>query len=185
MKRLFGESKNTLVVLVLVAILCVGAFATWYIRYAHERDEVGKPSTDFLNASESTPYTTLEGEPFSFEPYRGKVRIVNVWASWSPYAKDELPLIAEVVRSKGNDALVALALNRAEPRERAQAFVATLPPLPELTYVVDETDAFYPSVGGYAMPETIIFNTAGDIVWHYRGVITRDMLNEQLTALGM
>ncbi len=175
------KTKVTLVVLTLVLVLA-GA-GTWYVRSSHIRNEVGKSATELLHESEATPYQTLTGESFTFGEYRGKIRVVNVWASWSPFAQSELPIISEVVSTYKERGVVALAINRNEPLERAQAYVATLPLLPELVYVIDETDAFYTSVGGYAMPETIIFNTAGDIVWHYRGVITKELLTEQLEEL--
>ncbi len=175
------RAKGTLFVLILVLVLA-GA-VTWYVRSTHVRNEVGKPAAELLHESETTPYQTLRGETFSFSAYRGKIRIVNVWASWSPFSQTELPILSEVAVAYKDRGVVALAINRDEPIERAQAYAATLPELPELVYVIDETDAFYTSVGGYAMPETIIFDAAGDIVWHYRGVITKELLIDQLEQL--
>ncbi len=169
---------------ILFVILVVLGVVTWYLRYSAARDEVGKAATELLADSEATPYTTLTGEPFSFMEYRGKIRVVNVWASWSPFAATELPILNDIAaRYGGEQAVVAIAVNRKEQKERAAAYIATVPVLPNVVFAIDETDAFYQSVGGYAMPETIIFNAAGDIVWHYRGVITYDLVAEQIDQL--
>ncbi len=175
------RAKVTLLILAL--ILAVAGAGTWYVRSSHVQNEVGKPAAELLRESEATPYQALSGEPFSFSAYRGKIRIVNVWASWSPFAQTELPILAEVASAYKDRDVVVLAINRDEPIERAQAYVSTLPELPGLVYVIDETDTFYASIGGYAMPETIMFNAAGDIVWHYRGVVTKELLSAQLAQL--
>lgn len=174
-------SRRTLFVLLLL-LLHAGA-VTWYVHYTAVRDEVGKAASELLTESESTPYTTLTGEPFSFTEFRGKVRVVNVWASWSPFAATELPILNSIANTYGERSVVTIAVNRKEQKERAAAYIATIPPIPNVVFAIDETDAFYQSVGGYAMPETIIFNAAGDIVWHYRGVVTYDLIAAELDAL--
>lgn len=173
---------RTLAMLLLVLML-VGAVA-WLVSYRAERNEVGKDATELLGDNEATPYTTLDGAPFSFSEYRGRIRVVNVWASWSPFTATELPILNEIVSRYGDDhGVVAIAVNRKEQKERAAAYLQSLPAAPNVVFAIDETDAFYQSVGGYAMPETLVFNEAGDIVWHYRGVITYDLIAAEIDRL--
>jgi thiol-disulfide isomerase/thioredoxin len=183
MERMKLRRAHVLVLGVLLCVLVLAGLLTWYLRYAHVRDEVGTAASSVLKESAQTPYTTLSGEPFSFEDYRGKIRVVNVWASWSPFAQTELPLLNTIANEFADKNVVAIAINRKEQRDRAAAYIGTLGDLPRLIYAIDETDAFYTSVGGYAMPETLIFDTAGNIVWHYRGVASYDSIAEQLNKL--
>jgi cytochrome c biogenesis protein CcmG, thiol:disulfide interchange protein DsbE len=183
LRTLIHERVTRRTLLILVVLLLLMGGLTWYLRYSAVRDEVGKAASELLADSDATPYTTLSGEPFSFTAYRGKIRVVNVWASWSPFAATELPILNEIAQTYTEQGVVAIAVNRKEQKERAAAYVATQPALPNVIMAIDETDAFYQSVGGYAMPETIIFNEAGDIVWHYRGVVTKALVAEQIDQL--
>ncbi len=177
------EPSGKRALLILVVLLVIAGLVTWYIRYSAVRDEVGKAASELLAESELTPYTTLTGEPFSFTEYRGSVRVVNVWASWSPFAATELPILNTIAATYGDRSVVAIGVNRKEQKERAAAYIGSIPAVPNVIFAIDETDAFYQSVGGYAMPETIIFNAAGDIVWHYRGVVTYELIAAELDAL--
>lgn len=171
------------VLALLVLVLVLAGLVTAFVVYTNIREERGTAASDVLSSSEETPFIAIDGSTVSFEDYRGKVRVVNVWASWSPYAATELPLLASVAGQYADRGVVALALNRNEPREIAEAYLATLPPLPGVVPIIDASDAFFAGVGGYAMPETVIFNARGDIVWHYRGVLTEAALGAALDTV--
>lgn len=172
--------QGVLVLLVLLVVIVFAGLLVWYLKAAEVRNEVGKAASSSLQESEESPYTTLNGEPFTFATYRGTVRIVHVWASWSPSTVRELPIINQVAGVFADQNVVAIAVNRREPRDRAVAYLAGLGNFENLVYAIDETDAFYRSVGGYAMPETLMYNAAGDIVWHHRGEVTEALLSDAL-----
>ena len=45
---------------------------------------------------------SLEGEPVNFQEARGKVAVVNLWATWCPPCIAEMPSFQEVFASYGN-----------------------------------------------------------------------------------
>ncbi len=171
----------TLIILIGVVGVCV---VLGYLYHRHQlKNETGSQAATLLSESVATPYTTLTGEPFSFAPYKGKVRVVTLWASWSPQSATDLAVLETTAQHYSEAGVAVIAVNRKEPRDRARAYLATLPQYQNITYVIDETDAFYASVGGYAMPETIIFDAKGTKVWHFRGVLTPERLSEQLDLI--
>jgi hypothetical protein len=85
-----------------------------------------------------------------------------------------LQLLDEVATNYSPDSVTILALNRMEPVHQAQRFLTTIPAVPNITFVQDNQDHFFAAVEGYAMPETIVYNPAGEIVLHKRGNLTRD-----------
>ncbi len=182
MQQKIGKSGVWVLLMLLIVLVFVG-FLVWLVQVREVQNEVGRAASETLRESEETPYTTLTGEPFSFAAYRGTIRIVHVWASWSPSAARELPIINQVAGEQASNNVVAIAVNRKEPRDRAVAYLSSVGELPNLVYAIDETDAFYRSVGGYAMPETLVYNAAGDIVWHHRGEVTEALLTEVITPL--
>jgi thiol-disulfide isomerase/thioredoxin len=101
---------------------------------------------------------------------------VNTWASWSPLSRDELIALNEVAGEFKDKPITFIALNRREPVSQAQAYLATLPPLPNLTIVIDSTDEFYKEVTGYAMPETVLYTKDGAIWRHERQPLTAEVI---------
>lgn len=143
---------------------------TWYITESPARQEVGTEAATALVDSEDTPYLRLDGTPFSFNELRGQVRVVNVWASWSPASREELVAMDELATEFADADVAFVAINRQEPKRRIEAYLQQLPPLTDdLQLIVDETDAYYKNVEGFAMPETRIYDMAGNLHTEIRG----------------
>jgi phage gp45-like len=68
--------------------------------------------------------------------------------------------------------VIVIGINRAESRTTAEAFLTTLGLTDEVLLIVDADDRYYGAIGGFSMPETIIYDTKGNIVKHKRGQIT-------------
>lgn len=143
------------------------------------RDAASKKTLGPENADAA--YTDLDDEPFDFAAYEGRVRVVNAWASWTPFSATELPMLAELAREFDDDTVVFIAINRKEQNAVAQAFLETLEGADDLIFVQDPNDAFYRSIEGSAMPETVIFDNDGDIVFRARGPVTEKTLRTALT----
>lgn len=65
---------------------------------------IGSPAPDFR-------LTSLRGENKSLAQYRGKIVLVNFWASWCPYCRDEMPSMDRLARLFPKGDLVILAIN--------------------------------------------------------------------------
>lgn len=120
--------------------------------------------------TKAKPYETLTGEPRTLADYQGKILIVHVWASWSPYTEGELEKLSALAETYG-DRIHIVALNRMEDSARARAYLATLKEFPQIEFVLDSEDSFFKTIGGYAMPETVLFDTIGNIALHVRGTL--------------
>ncbi len=54
---------------------------------------------------------TLEGKEVKLSDYRGKVLLVNFWASWCPPCKEEMPLFERVYQKYKEKDFLILAVN--------------------------------------------------------------------------
>jgi thiol-disulfide isomerase/thioredoxin len=77
---------------------------------------VDSPAPDFT-------LTDLEGKPVSLSQYRGKVVLLDLWASWCGPCRAELPDLQEVYEMYKDEEFVLLAVNQGESRETVQKFL--------------------------------------------------------------
>jgi thiol-disulfide isomerase/thioredoxin len=167
--------SHILTLVIILLILCVGGFLTYYI-YSTPRDSGNSAAKKTLTLGEGKSFTDLEGNPLTLDGYEGTLRVVNSWASWTPFSASELVLLEELAKEY-EGRVVVIAINRGEDREYAKQFVSSLGvPFEKVHFVYDPEDDFYASVEGYAMPETLIYDTEGDITAHHRGNMNKDEL---------
>lgn len=174
-------SRTTLAVIGVILLITGGT--TYGVLHERRVAETGTDAAKTLVADSASPYTDLAGQPFSFAAYRGKIRVVNVWASWSPYSAKELPMLNTIATQYADKNVVVIAVDRKEDRFRAAAYLKTIPSTSRVHIAIDQTDSYYHSIGGYAMPETLVYNTDGAIVLHKRGPITQSELGTELHKL--
>jgi len=124
---------------------------------------------------------SLSGPSQSLSDYRGKVIVLNLWASWCPPCRDEAPLLQRTqVRMAGQGAtVIGVTWNDSVPdaKEFARKTGMTYPQLR------DVTGNFARAYGTKGLPETFIINRQGRVVALNRGGITADFLTKNLDPL--
>lgn len=170
---------NVLTVLILATVVvCAGVFTYLYItgqpRQISEADWVLSSG-----AATSSPYTDLDGNPLSLRQYEGRVRVVSAWASWCPTCVTELNNLSKLGEKYGNNDVVTIAINRKENKREANAFLNHFGAPAYVLYVLDPTDRFFKNTDGYAMPETLIYDRNGNVVFHKQGIVSLEELKQQ------
>lgn len=135
-----------------------------------------------INPAEGSGYTDLSGNPVDLHAYKGKIIVANAWATWMPFSQTELPALAQLKQRYG-DAVIVLAVNRKEDPALVTSYMHTLSDISGLTVLIDPADTFYKAIGGYAMPETVVYAPDGRIVYHARGVAPLEELTQAIDAL--
>lgn len=123
---------------------------------------IGAPAPDFR-------LLTLAGENKSLAQYRGKIVLVNFWASWCPYCRDEMPSMDRLVKSFPKGDLVVLAVNvekRVPERFRKLPFT--------FHFLSDANGFVQQRYGATRLPDTFIVDRKGVLRQRVTGGIAWD-----------
>jgi len=118
------------------------------------------------------------------EPWKGKVVLVDFWASWCGPCKASFPVMEELFNQYGKDGLLIIAVNLDDKREKMDAFLKEHP-VSFLT-VRDATKKLVGAVNIKSMPSSFILDRDGRIVaLHngFHGEETKKQYVQQLEAL--
>ena len=165
----------------MVMLVIIGGVALIAFTGAQPTAQTDSPRTSALQ-SEKALYTDLSGNPFSFDQFSGQVLVVNSWATWCPFCVNELPDFAELATLYKDQGVTVVAINRSEDQVKAKAFVRSLRAVDGIEFVLDPTDFFYRSIGGFTMPETVFYDRAGNVVVHKQGFMTLAEMQQHLEA---
>lgn len=174
-------NKQKIIVIVLLALLLgVLGYVTYHISETNKARNTDAART--LGAEDTTQYTNLHGEIISLSSFDGRVRVVNSWASWSPFSKTELQDLNRLAEAYAAENIAVIAINRNEEPARARSFIDTLGALPHVNFLIDKNDTFYSRMDGQAMPETLFFDRNGNITHHARGDMSYEAMVEAVEA---
>jgi cytochrome c biogenesis protein CcmG/thiol:disulfide interchange protein DsbE len=116
---------------------------------------------------------------FSPSDMRGKVWLLNVWASWCESCRDEHPLLVDLSR-KGT--LPILGLNYKDKSEDAKRWLQRFGDPYQLS-VTDIDGRIGIDYGVYGVPETYLIDAEGVIRYKRIGAITPAVLEKNILPL--
>lgn len=123
-------------------------------------------------ANQPTPplqVTGLDGGAWDLAGVRGKVVVVNFWASWCGPCVDELPVLGKLA---GRDGVAVVGVNYKEPLDTIERFTGAHPlPYPVLR---DRTGEAFKAWTPGVMPTTIVLDRSGRARWRTVGEIPPD-----------
>ncbi len=162
---------NARVLAVLCGVLAVLGFLTYSFTAPGGMFSGLQNDLKAIEPEADAGYTTLDGAPVDLADFKGKPIIVNAWATWMPFSKDELALLT-ALHSEYGDRMVIIAMNRMETALTVRSYLALYGIGESITFLLDPKDSFYRAVSGYAMPETVFYRKDGTLLAHTRGVLT-------------
>ena len=155
---------------VLVAMACVVA------ALSAQKDE-GKPAT--LNFS----FKGTNGKTVSLSDFKGKVILLDFWATWCVPCKQEIPGFIELQKKFGERGLQIVGLSVDDPLSKARAYAAQM----KMNYPVLLAEGSEDILKAYepipSIPVSVIIDRRGRITARHLGIASMDVFEKEIVPL--
>ncbi|MCR5651994.1 MAG: redoxin family protein [Lachnospiraceae bacterium] len=132
--------------------------------------EVGQQLPDFTTEC-------FDGTVFKLSENRGKVVVINLWATWCGPCVKELPYFNDFRHEHADDAIV-LACHSSNAPEDVPDFLSDKDWNLLFTIDNDENRIFEITNGSGVLPQTIVLNRRGEVIYNEIRSVTPDMLEQ-------
>lgn len=133
----------------------------------------GHLAPDFLLSSPA-------GDLYRLSDFRGRAVMINFWASWCGSCLAEMPEIKALQAEIGGEALVVVAVNAGETRQRALEYINFLEA--PFAWVLDPRLVVSDAYGVYGLPLSVFVDAEGIVRGVYRGHMGRPIMEQYTRA---
>jgi len=159
-------------------VAAVAGFAGYYLNRADPSSAATEAAAQALMRA---PLSDLSGKAQTLSNWRGKVLVVNFWATWCPPCREEIPALIKTHRKYVSNGVEFVGIgidNVANVREYAVEM--------KIDYALRlgraETLAISKDLGNPAgvLPFTVVLDRAGKVAYTHAGPLTEAMLEAVL-----
>lgn len=136
--------------------------------------EASPPRVDVGLAAPPYSAVDLAGNTVQLSDLRGKVVLLNVWATWCPPCREEIPALQEIYDrnvERGFE-VVGVSVDGRNERENVRRFADQM----EMTYPIwhDPDDVVGSRFRTVGVPTTFLIDRDGVLVWRHMGPVEAD-----------
>ncbi|UCB54285.1 MAG: TlpA family protein disulfide reductase [Thiotrichales bacterium] len=162
--HLNNSLNNKLLTLALLAALstlvALSAYAAWDVqpKLGHQLTPLPKPvpAPDFT-------LEDMDEEKHSLSDLRGKVVLLNFWATWCPPCRREMPSMERLHQKLDADNFKVIAINQMEDGDHVFAYIGQLEVDPTFTILFDSDSKVSTSYSVNGLPTTYLIDKQGNI----------------------
>lgn len=164
---------------VLVVLATVGIGAIFGARLDRDPNLVSTPLIGTQASTQGVPYLERPGK-FSLEQLRGKVAVVNFWASWCVPCRQEHPVLVAAAEAYRDAGVTFVGVVFQDRTSSATAFLDELGRGKGYQYVTDPDSRLAIDFGVFGVPETFFIDRTGRIVAKISGPSSLSLLSGTL-----
>jgi thiol-disulfide isomerase/thioredoxin len=122
----------------------------------------------------------LDGTPVQLRTFTRKPMVVNLWATWCPPCRREMPVLSAAQRQYPD--ITFVFLNQGESTKAILSFLDREGLHPDNVFA-DPFGSFFERIDGYAYPTTLFFDSEGVLFMRQVGELNGASLEERLAML--
>jgi peroxiredoxin len=125
--------------------------------------------------------SALGGDPISLSDLRGKMVLVNLWATWCPFCEAEMPEFEAYYQAHGGDDFTVVAIAIGDKDSEVQGFIQHI----NLTFPIwlDPKSESYRAFRNNHLPSSYVIDASGTVRFAWNGPTSYGMLEQYLTPL--
>jgi peroxiredoxin len=136
---------------------------------------IGQPAPNF-------ELDELNGDTIRLSSYRGRIVLLNFWATWCEPCQRELPAFADFNAAQGADGAIVLAVNAGETPEQVTAYFIEHH-LENIPVLMDSELAVYDLYNIQLLPTTYVIDTTGIVRYMHLGELTAEDFSGYMAEL--
>lgn len=165
-----------------VLLLVTGLLGLAGLAYLGVQEALRSRLTSDGTTAPSIPMRTYDGKELSLAELRGKVVMLDFWATWCPPCQAEMPALIKLAKEYEPKGLVFVAASRDEmpdaPLFVEEFVMSRMPDLgPYVVYAPDEMAAAFQIT---ALPTLYFLDREGRVVDAQRGALSEDALRRRI-----
>lgn len=150
----------------------VNATAKGSVVVAHNRE-----------AASGVAGTLIGGGPFRLAEHRGKVVLLNYWASWCAPCVNESPMLERVSRQMKAEGVDFVGIDIKDERQAAESFIADKHMTYPMVYDEPAKTALQLGIPIRGLPVTVLIDRAGRVAAVYLGAVQEADIRPALKRL--
>jgi thiol-disulfide isomerase/thioredoxin len=111
----------------------------------------------------------MDGELHALQDYRGKVVLINFWATWCPPCRREMPALEQLYSKLADQAFAVLAVNQWEDADHVFAYMGDLNVIPSFPILFDPESKVSADYGVKGLPTSFLLDKQGRVVFRAVG----------------
>ena len=166
--------------LVLILVFIIMSFSAFAVK-SNKKEDVKMPNIVLYDQY---------GKKHNIEEYKGKVVVINFWATWCGYCVEEMPEFEKVYKEFGSNKKDVIILGVAGPKSKENSNnvdvekdkIISFLKKKNITYpsLMDETGKSFDEYGVKYFPTTYVINKKGYLEGFVNGAISGEQLKNAI-----
>lgn len=163
--------------LLVLAVAVLGLFTGFFTRQF-----IDNPWIPLSNTTEASPFIhpplhDLEGQSQNLDRWKGKVLVINFWASWCSPCREEMPLFVSIQNEYGSRNLQFIGIAIDDPEE-VMSYLSETPVNYPILLSDESLVEWADSLGNRSnvLPFSVLVDSQGKIISSHIGGLNRESL---------